>query len=315
MAAGIVAIGIGLLFGILLYVVYRLCFYEYRVRVEEEIDRMMPQGDDYNGFEEVILKGIHAVLDVTEYENAEVLSHDGLILRGRYYHRMDGAPLIIFFHGYRGNFYRDGNGIFTYSKKYGYNILLVHQRAHGASEGKSITFGIKERFDCKTWADYAVKRFGPEQKILLSGLSMGAATVMMASDVGLPENVKGIMADCGYSSPKEILCSVMESIKLPSKLVYPIAKWSARLFGGFDLEEASAVQSVKNCSVPLLIIHGEADDFVPCYMSHACHEACASETIFLTVPKAGHGMSYCYGAKEYEEAIDRFFERTLGEAE
>ncbi|MBO5353645.1 MAG: alpha/beta hydrolase [Lachnospiraceae bacterium] len=306
--------GIPVLLGLLaLYVVYRICFWQFRPGyTEERVEYYTPSGEAYEPYREVIEKGIHAVMDAKEYEMVEVISQDGLKLSGRYYHRKEGAPLVIFMHGYKGNFYRDGNGIFSFSRRYGFNVLLVHQRAHGCSEGKTITFGIKERYDCKTWAEYAAGRFGADQKILISGLSMGAATVMMAADVGLPEQVKGIMADCGFSSPKEILCSVMERLKLPSKLMYPMAKLAARLYGGFDLEEASAVESLRNCTVPVLLIHGEGDDFVPSWMSVKCREACASDCRLLLVPGIGHGMSYCHGPREYEAEMERFFLKTLG---
>ena len=295
------------------YVVYCICFRAYRPRQNgEKIEYYVPVGKAYEPYKEVIEKGIRNVMDAKDYELVEILSHDGLKLRGRYYHRKEGAPLIIFMHGYKGNFYRDGNGIFSYSKKYGFNVLLAYQRAHGLSEGKNITFGIKERHDCKSWAEYAVNRFGKEQAILLGGLSMGAATVMMAADVGLPNNVKGIMADCGFSSPKEIICSVMDSLKLSSKLLYPLAKLGAKWYGGFDLEEASAVESLKNSRLPVLLIHGEGDDYVPSWMSVRCHEVCVSDCELLIVPGFGHGMSYCHGPREYEAALDRFFEKTLG---
>lgn len=302
-----------LLFLLVLYIIYGICFREFRPKqTDERVEYYVPSGKAYEPYKEVIETGIRNVIDAKEYETAEITSYDGLKLVGRYYHRKDGAPLIIFMHGYKGNFFRDGNGIFIYSKKYGFNVLLAHQRAHGLSEGKTITFGIKERYDCKAWTEYAVKRFGTDQKILLGGLSMGAATVMMAADVGLPENVKGIMADCGFSSPKEILCSVMESIKMPSKVMYPLAKLAARVYGGFHLEEASAVESLKHCKIPVLLIHGEGDDYVPSWMSVKCHEVCASGCELLIVPGFGHGMSYCHGPKEYEAAMDRFFEKTLG---
>ena len=310
--AGILAV----LWLIALYVIYRICFLQFRsAHQEEKAEYYAPYGEVYEPYRDVIEKGIRQVIEAKEYEQVEIISYDGLRLAGRYYHRKEGAPLVIFMHGYKGNFYRDGNGIFILSKRYGFNILLVHQRAHGRSEGRSITFGIKERYDCKAWAEYAVRRFGTEQKILLSGLSMGAATVMMAADTGLPENVKGIMADCGFSSPKEILCDVMKSRKMPSKLLYPMAKQAAKIYGGFGLEEASAVESLKRSRIPVLLIHGEGDDFVPSYMSVKCHEVCASECELLLVPGIGHGMSYCHGPKEYEAAVDRFFYKTLGKTE
>ena len=303
-----------LLFVISVYLVYRICFGAFRPKWEgEKVEYYAPSGPAYEPYKEVIEKGIRNVMDAKDFELVETTSVDGLKLCGRYYHRNDGAPLVIFMHGYKGNFYRDGNGIFTYSKKFGFNVLMVYQRSQGLSEGKSITFGIMERKDCKSWVEYAVKRFGAKQKILLAGISMGGATVMMTADVGLPDNVKGIMSDCGFSSPKEILCSVMSSLKLPSKVMYPLAKLGAKWFGGFNLEEASAVESLKQCKIPVLLIHNEGDDFVPFWMSKKCYEECGfEEKKFLEVQGIGHGMSYCLEPRAYEAALDEFILKTLG---
>lgn len=306
-----ILLGLTALFFLMVYVVYRICFGEYRMDKDDTMESLMPVGEEYIGYEEMIRCGIRRVWDAP-CEMVEIVSHDGLKLRGRYYHRTDGAPVVLMMHGYRGNIFRDGNGIFSFSKKYGFNLLMPDQRAQGLSEGKTIAFGVKERIDCKSWVDYLIERFGKEQKIMFCGLSMGATTVLMAADVGLPENVTGIMADCGFSSPKEILCSVMKSLKLPAKVFYPIAKFGARLFGGVNLEEASAVESVKKCKIPVLLLHGEADNFVPCYMSRMCHEACTSEVELFTVPGAGHGMSYCLDAEGYEAAVDRLFVKAFG---
>ena len=310
----IVAAVLLLLFVLIVFVIYRICFGEYRERYpEDDIARQMPKGAAYEVFKEVIEQGIRNVIEAKEYEPVEIVSVDGLKLYGRYYHRKDNAPLVIFFHGYKGNIYRDGNGIYSYSKKNGINLLLVNQRSQGMSEGKAITFGIMERKDCKSWVEYAVNRFGKDVKIDLFGLSMGAATVMMAADVGLPDNVKGILTDCGFSSPKEILCTVMESLKLPSKLMYPLAKLGAKWFGHFDLEEASAYESMKNCNIPVLFVHNDGDDFVPFWMSEKCFDACASkEKQFARVKGFGHGLSWCLEPEVYHSSMVEFFEKTLG---
>ena len=296
------------------YVIYRICFGEYReTYTEGNIKQYMPKGPAYEPFLEVIEQGIRNVMEEKEYETVEITSVDGLKLRGRYYHRKDGAPLVIFFHGYKGTIYRDGNGIYSYSKKNDINLLLVNQRSQGLSEGKTITFGIMERLDCKSWVEYAVKRFGSDVRIGIFGISMGAATVMMAADAGLPDNVKGILADCGFTSPKEIICAVMESIKLPPKLLYPLAKLGAKWFGHFDLEEASAVESMKKCKLPVLLVHNDGDDFVPFWMSEKCFESCASaDKKFVRVTGSGHGLSWCLEPEKYQNAMVKFFEKTLG---
>lgn len=296
-----------IVFVVSLFVLYDVIFSGNKKYMSDE--RSLPKGEQYEPYHDMITSCVDQVLEVP-YEAVEVKSYDGLRLAGRYYHLTDGAPLIIFFHGYRCSSLRDGNGIFLYTRKLGYNVLLVDQRVHGNSEGKTITFGIKERFDCKTWVEYVVKRFGESQKIYISGLSMGAATVLMASDIGLPDNVIGILADCPYSSPKAILCTVMKNLGFPAKFTYFMAKLSAKWIGGFDVEETSAIGAVKRSQIPTLIIHGEADDFVPCSMSMDCQFAGEDHVDLVLIKDAGHGMSHCVDTPSYEEAVFAFFQRT-----
>ena len=191
--------------------------------------------------------------------------------------------------------------------------MVVYQRAHRESGGKTITFGVKERFDCLDWIAYVNERFGENTPILLMGLSMGAATVLMAAGLDLPSNVKGIMADCGFSSPKEILQEVIRKMKYPLRITYFFVRMSARIFGHFDPEEASAVEALKNAKVPVLIIHGDDDRFVPSRMSRDNYDACASAKEILIVPGAGHGLSYCVDAKAYEKAVQDFIDRVMKE--
>ena len=298
-----------LLFLISLYVIYDVIFSSNKRYMGDE--NSLPHGEQYDPYHETITRCVKEVLEVP-YEEVYVTSYDGLKLAGRYYHLKDNAPLIIFFHGYRCSSVRDGNGIFLYTRKLGFNVLLVDQRAHGKSEGSTITFGVKGRFDCKSWVDYAIERFGKEQKIYLSGLSMGGATVLMASDIGLPKNVIGILADCPYSSPKAILCSVIKQMGFPVKLTYQMAKLSAKWIGKFDVEEASAIEAIKNSQIPILILHGDADDFVPCGMSIDC-QAAGKENVRLKLIKgAAHGMSHCVDTPSYEEAVYAFFQETGG---
>ena len=303
-----IAAGVLLLSAAALFVVYDICFSGNKKYMGDEL----PKGEQYVPYHDVIRRCMELVR-MEPYEEVSVYSHDGLKLAGKYYHRANGAPLIIFFHGYRCNSLRDGNGIFLYTKTLRYNILLVDQRVHGKSEGKTITFGIKERYDCFCWVDWAMQKFGPEQKIILAGLSMGAATVLMTADMGLPENVKGIMADCPYSSPKVVIRKVIRDMKLPVGITYWLAKTAAKLIGKFDLEETSAVEAVSNSKIPILIIHGDDDRFVPCTMSRECQKAGGDIVELVLVEGAGHGMSHCVDAKKYEEATLTFFRKTIGE--
>ena len=290
------------------FIVYDVCFSGRNVYMSGNYS--VPKGDQYEPYGKNIRKAVDEVVSVP-YESVFITSFDGLKLAGKYYHMADEAPLIIFFHGYRCSSLRDGNGIFLHGREMGYNVLLADQRAHGMSEGTCITFGVKERYDVLSWVNYGIERLGKETKILLSGLSMGAATVLMAADVGLPENVRGIMADCPYSSPKEILHTVMKALRFPVPPTYWLAKWSARIIGKFDLEEASAVKAIKNSDIPILIIHGDDDRFVPCEMSKACRDAACDRVELVLVKDAGHGMSYFVDEKVYKDKVVQFLERVL----
>jgi len=289
-------------------IVYDICFSNRYKYMNDE--NSFPHGEQYDDYRDVVKHCVAKVM-AEPYEEVHVTSRDGLKLAGKYYHLQDGAPLLIFFHGYRCCAIRDGNGIFLYARKLGYNVLLVDQRGHMKSEGKTITFGVKERYDCLEWVEYMVKRFGTGQKILLAGLSMGAATVLMAADVGLPDNVKGIIADCGYSSPEKILKSVMKALHFPVRFTYWLAKIGAKLIGGFDIEEASALKALQNTNIPVLLIHGDDDRFVPCSMSKECCKANCEHVELVLIKGAGHGMSHCVDAKTYEEAVYRFCQNVL----
>lgn len=305
-------IGFVLLFVLFLYVLYDVIFSSNKRHMGD--DHSLPHGEQFDPYHETITTCVNEVLKIP-YEKVEVLSHDGLLLAGKYYHMKDGAPLIIFFHGYRCSSIRDGNGIFLYTRKLGFNVLLADHRAHGNSQGKTITFGVKERYDVRSWVQYATKRLGKEQKIYLSGLSMGGATVLMASNIGLSQNVIGILADCPYSSPKAILCSVIKQMRFPVKATYWLARLSASWIGKFDIEEASAIEAVRDSQIPTLILHGDADEFVPCSMSMDCQLAGEDHVQLVLIKGAGHGMSHCVDTASYEEAVYAFFKRTGGIAE
>ena len=211
------------------------------------------------------------------------------------------------FHGYRGGAERDLSGGVYRCFRCGRNALVVDQRCSGKSGGHVITFGIKEHRDCLSWVDFAVKKFGPQVKIILTGISMGASTVVMAGGRELPSNVIGILADCGYSSQKEIMEVVIRKMGLPPRLSYPFVRLAARIYGGFNLEEYSPMEALKTCSVPVIFFHGEDDDFVPCWMSRKMYDACPSRKKLVTMPGAGHGLSFPVAPEEYLQKLGEFF--------
>ena len=270
----------------------------------------IPEGEGFDEYRERMLENIHILLE-TPYERVTVRSHDGLKLVGKFYEGQSGAPLILFFHGYRSTAERDGSGGFQLCRERGWHILMPDQRAHGESEGDTITFGVRERLDCLAWARYAARRMGPDTPIFLWGISMGAATVLMASDLPLPETVRGIVADCGFDTPAGILKETIRHRRWPLFPLYPFTALGARWFGKFSVTETSALACVRHARLPILLIHGEADHVVPCDMAMALRDACAAEVHLLTVPGAGHGISWYVDMSAYQAALLNFMEEHM----
>lgn len=288
------------------YICYRMAFYSPKRKPKDPDVIEIPEGEIYEVFRES-MENWARMTRAMPHEDVEVRSFDGLTLRGKFYEYAPGAPIELMLHGYRGCAERDMPGGALRSHRVGRSALVVDQRGSGSSDGSVISFGINERRDCLAWVDYMIQKFGPDVKIILTGISMGAATVMMAAGEDLPDQVIGILADCGYSSPRQIICKVIRDMKLPPKPIYPLIKLGAKLFGGFDLEETSALEALKRCKKPVIFFHGETDDFVPCEMSRACFAACASEKRLVTVPNAGHGLAYPVDPERYIRELKVFF--------
>jgi len=288
------------------YICFRMAFYApHRAPQDgEKID--IPEGEIYEPFRPQMEAWTREVRAMPR-EHFTVQSFDGLTLHGDYFEYAPGAPIELMFHGYRGSAERDLSGGVQRCFLLGRSVLLVDQRTSCRSEGRVISFGINEHRDCLTWIGFMVQHFGPEVKIILTGISMGAATVCMAADKDLPPNVLGILADCGYSSPKEIIQKVIGEMGIPPMLGYPFVKLGARLYGRFDLEEDSPEQALKNARVPVIFYHGEDDAFVPCDMSRKNYEVCGSRKALVTVPGAGHGLSYPVDPQRYLQTLRDFF--------
>ena len=269
-------------------------------------DYTIPEGEIYEPFREQMTAWMKEVRAMP-HKDFYITSFDGLRLHGRFYEYAPGAPMELMFHGYRGNGDRDLCGGVQRCFRLGRSCLLIDQRAAGESQGHVITFGIREHRDCLAWVDFAVKHFGPDARIILTGISMGASTVLMAAGSPLPPQVKGVLADCGFSSARSIIQKVIRQLKLPPKPVYPFIRLAAKLYGGFDLERYSAVEAVKSATVPVIFFHGEDDDFVPYEMSRENFDACASRKMLVTTPGAGHGLCYPLDPEGYLKALGDFF--------
>ena len=300
------AAAVGLLALLCAYICYYITFHVPKKRPVSKEEYPIPPGKIYEPFQGVMTAWMKEVRALP-HEEVSITSFDGLTLHGKFYEYAPGAPIELMFHGYRGSAERDLPGGVQRCFAVGRSTLLVDQRCSGKSDGSTITFGIKEHKDCLSWIDFAVNRFGPNVKIILTGISMGASTVLMAAGQELPENVAGVLADCGYTSPRAIIQKVLRQLKLPVMLVYPFIKLGAKLYGHFDLEESSPIESVRNCRVPVIFYHGEDDDFVPCSMSKENYDACASRKALVTVPGAGHGLSFPVEEKRYIQTLQEFF--------
>lgn len=295
-----------LLYVLLSYWAYRKTFYQRRITPYERINNR-----GFAAYEDRI-RGLIDDMVARECERVTITARDGTRLSARYYHTADGAPLEIQAHGYRGHALRDFAGGARLCLENGHNLLLIDQRAHGESGGRTISFGIKERFDVLDWVNYACERFGRAKKIILVGVSMGAGTVIMAAGEALPENVVGVIADCPFSTPIDIIERVGAERGFPRALIKPLVASGARIFGRFSLFEASPKEAASKIRVPVLIIHGDADTFVPVSMSEEIQRANPS-IILEKVEGADHAVSYLKDTDRYTVLVKDFSQKILGD--
>lgn len=284
---------------ILSYIAYWIAFYNPVYRHHEAVVIHAKQEPD-------CFNNLCRSMENRRYEQIQIRGFDGVALVGRYYHQCDGAPLFILFHGYRGNGIRDFCAVHGICSKLGINTLVVDQRAHGSSGGNTMTFGILERYDCRAWAHYACRRFGTEQKIYLHGVSMGAATVLMASNLSLPSNVTGIIADCPYSCPGLIIRKVIRDMHFPPSMLYPFVVLGAMIFGRFRIWEEKPAHAVSEAKIPILLIHGSDDKYVPSEMSAEIFEQCSGKRYLEIFPGAGHGGCSVTDPIRYEKVLRAF---------
>lgn len=270
-----------------------------------------PLNKPLQDYKEIIKEGIEYI-KTTPHKWVEVISFDGLKLKARYYDN-NADKTIILVHGYRSTSARDFSCAVRMYSAFGFNILLCDQRCSGRSEGKIITFGVKESRDIVSWVDFLNNKFSPKS-IILSGISMGATTVLLSPLRGLPSNVKGIIADCGFTSPVEIISKVAkQSFKINAKYILPLLDLGCKLFGNFSIYGVSTLESVKKFDKPILFIHGKKDNFVPYEMSVRCFEKCNGNGNLLLSENAGHGTSYLLETKRVETELKKFLNSCISE--
>lgn len=278
---------------------YRFAF--VKPKKTEDISRdMLPFRKD--------IDAARAWLDAQPLEQITLRSIDGLKLNGYFLPAENAKRTVLCVNGFRGNAKKDFVMLSKFLHKDQCNVLLMDQRGCGLSEGE-MCYGIMGRYDCITWLDYLTDRLGADMPLYLNGGSMGAATVMMASELKLPAGVRGIIADCGYTTPwKEMKHAARELFHLPAFPMIYVLDMILKIRQGFSLKDASATEAVKYSKVPILFIHGDEDAFVPTDMSRINYAACTAPKHLEIFEGAAHCMSYMTDSERYQRALVRFFE-------
>ncbi len=241
----------------------------------------------------------------------EITAHDGERLVGHFYECPNAKRILIAMHGWRSSWTNDFALISKFWHENNCSVLYVEQRGQGNSGGDYIGFGLTERYDCLDWINFINQNVQNCLPIYLAGLSMGASTVLMASGLKLPRNVCGIMADCGYTSTYEIWKHVSKNnLRMSYGIIGRVADDMCRKriqIGTRDYSTTDALRA--NIKIPVLLIHGTDDKFVPIDMTYENYKACAAPKKILVVPGAGHCMSYIVDTKAYERVIKEFWEK------
>ncbi|WP_226035989.1 alpha/beta hydrolase [Aquibacillus saliphilus] len=289
-------------------------FYSQSVKRGEEIEL-------YSGTEavevfsnqqnQVIIEKAQGWYDNQKFEVIEQVSYDGLLLKAKYLRNSQKTKkAVILAHGYRG--FNDQMGdLVKFYYDLGFDILMPDARGHGESQGDYIGYGWHDRLDYLSWIDELTDKRQADT-IFLHGNSMGASLVLMTSGEDLPTEVKGIIADSGYTSVKdELVYQLKHLYNLPPFPLMQITSVITDIRAGYNFKEASAIKQVKKNTRPLFIIHGDKDELVPTEMAHEIFAAATSEKEFWIVPDAGHTKAYEVATSEYQKRLEDFIDRTL----
>lgn len=307
MTAIIIGISIIILIAIILFAGKKCCDIAIKTEVAEKYSNLVftpEQKEVLNKTHEDGIKWLEQ-----NGQEVEIISYDGLKLKGYEIKAKEKSDKwVIAVHGYMGR----GADMPQYAEhfiKLGYNSLIIDLRAHGKSEGKYVGMGWLDHYDLQIWIDKIIEEY-KECKIVLYGISMGAATVSMATGEALPENVKCVIADCGYTTAwDEFKVHIKKIFHIPSFPILHSASIMAKVFAGYSFKEASTIKQVKKSKTPTLFIHGACDKFVPYNMLEKIYNSANCEKEKLEIAEATHAASANVNPKKYWDEIKNFTEK------
>ena len=285
-----------------LFLIYWYIFHS--PRKGQNNDFRVEPGMNYQGTLEKLHELIKKIREIP-YEDLWIKSFDGLKLHGYFYKKEDCNEFILMFNGYRGTSRSNFAGSAVDAMNLNKNVILCDQRAHGMSKGHSITFGRKEQYDVVSWINFVKEKWGNSVKIVIAGISMGGATVLMASDK-IDPNIK-VIADCPYSSEKAVIMRTMKGMKFPPRIFWPLAYLSSLLFSHAKLKD-DALVNVSNSQCKILIIHGSADSIVPYQMSERVYLENKDHVYYELFDGVDHAISYLRDTERYKKIVEKFLE-------
>jgi len=248
------------------------------------------------------LKSVKALRDTT------IVNAEGLRLHG--YFVMAAVPTkktAVLVHGYTDCGMSMMHIGYLYNHVLHYNILLPENEYHGLSQGDAVTMGWKDRLNILQWAKVANQLFGGNTEIVVHGISMGAATTMMASGETQPSYIKCYVEDCGYTSAwDEFSYEIKEMFHLPDFPLLYSSSLLCKIKYGWSFGEASALNQVKKCHLPMLFIHGDKDTYVPSRMVIPLYEAKPNPKEYWIVRGATHAQSYRNEPQAYTAKVAQF---------
>lgn len=251
-------------------------------------------------------------LNSQNLETLELTAFDGAKLVG-YLLRAENSPrgAILMMHGYRSTYKVDFSWSAKWAHERGYDLLMVRQRGCGESGGNAVCFGVLERFDCRDWA-YLLQSMEPEGlPLFLCGLSLGSSSVLMATGLSLPSSVRGVIADCGFTSAHdEFVWLIQKKRWIPGwRLAYAFTWLYSRVFSRFGFKDCSTLDALKRNDIPVIFFHGGSDRFVPTEFSVKNYLACSSAKELVIIPEATHGVSWLANEELYTSRLTAFLER------